>query len=162
MGVVGVTMHSRRFYDGSIKNCSDQRRFRKIKNMLRNSDVIRACTKEQANINWTFYKLKFVTFSGAILKEVPMGCEDAALPKTLAKSYTGDCLTYEENTTKPYNDNLCLFRALASFLNGNGRFKAETSKLFLFFPKKVWRKQWGQIFKVLLRLISQLWETCFR
>ena len=59
-----------------------------------------------------------------------MGCKDAVLPESLLKNHTVNCLTYEQNTKKPYEDNLCLFRALALHLHGNERLEEETSKLF--------------------------------
>ena len=59
-----------------------------------------------------------------------MGCKDAVLPESLLKNHTVNCLTYEQNTKKPYKDNLCLFRALALHLHGNERLEEETSKLF--------------------------------
>ena len=62
-----------------------------------------------------------------------MGCKDAVLPEPFLKNHTVNCLTYEQNTKKPYNDNLCLFRALALHLHGNERLEEETSKLFNLF-----------------------------
>ena len=61
----------------------------------------------------------------ASLKDVPKG------------SFTGTSiekwrkfLTYEENTRRPNNDNLCLFRALDLHLHGNQRLQEENSKDF--------------------------------
>ena len=62
-----------------------------------------------------------------------MGCKDEVLPESLLKKQTVNCLTFEKNTRKPYNDNLCLFRALALHLHGNERLEEETSKLFNLF-----------------------------
>ena len=62
-----------------------------------------------------------------------MGCKDAVLPEPLLKNHTVNCLTYEQNTKKPYKDNLFLFRALALHLHGNERLEEETSKLFNLF-----------------------------
>ena len=62
-----------------------------------------------------------------------MGCKDAVLPKSLLRNRSINCLTYEQNTKKPYKDNLCLFRALALHLHGNERLEEETSKLFSLF-----------------------------
>ena len=44
-----------------------------------------------------------------------------------------NCLTFEKKTRKPYNDNLCLFRAVALHLFGNERLEEETSKNFNIF-----------------------------
>ena len=55
------------------------------------------------------------------------------LPEPLSKSRNVNCLTYEQNTKKPYKYNLCLFRALALHLHGNERLDEETSKFFKLF-----------------------------
>ena len=44
-----------------------------------------------------------------------------------------NCLTFERNTRQPYNDNLCLFRALALHLHGNEKLEEETSNFFNLF-----------------------------
>ena len=62
-----------------------------------------------------------------------MGYKDAVLPESLLKNHTVNCLTYEQNTKKPYKDNLGLIRALALHLHGNERLEKETSELFNLF-----------------------------
>ena len=69
------------------------------------------------------------------LKNVPMGCKDCVLPKPLLKHQNVNCLIFEKNTRKPYNDNLCLFRAVALHLFGNERLEEETSEIFNLFLK---------------------------
>ena len=66
-----------------------------------------------------------------------MGCRNAVLPEPLLGNGTINCLTYKENTRQPYNDNLCLFRALALHLQGTQRLEEETSKLFILFINKM-------------------------
>ena len=58
-----------------------------------------------------------------------MGCKNTVLPEPF-KTHTINCLTFDENTGQPYNDNLCLFRALALHMHGNQGLEEETSKLF--------------------------------
>ena len=89
------------------------------------------------NTKWRFYKLTNLTVFAALLKNVPMGCKNAVLPEPLLKNYTINCLTYEENTRQPYNDNLFLFRALALHLHGTQRLEAEIWKLFKLFINKM-------------------------
>ena len=101
----------------------------KLKEILKRTDVIESCTKERSNTKWRFFKLTNLTIFAAILRYIPMGCKDAVLPEPLPKNHTVNCLTYEQNTKKPYKDNLCLFRALALHLHGNERLEEETSKL---------------------------------
>ena len=66
-----------------------------------------------------------------------MGCKDGVLPEPLLKNCTINCLTFEENTRQPYNNNLCLFRALALHLHENQRLEEETVKLFNLFINKM-------------------------
>ena len=89
------------------------------------------------NTKWRFYKLTNLTVFAALLKDVPMGCKNAVLPEPLLRNSTINCLTYEENTRQPYNDDLCLFRALALHLHGTQRLEEETSKLFNLFINKM-------------------------
>ena len=106
----------------------------KLKEILKKTEVIESCTKERSNTKWRFFKLTNLTIFAALLKDIPMGCKDAVLHESLLKNHTVNCLTYEQNTKKPYKDNLRLFRALALHLHGNERLEEETSKLFNLFP----------------------------
>ena len=109
----------------------------KLKNFLNKTDVIEFCSPERMNTKWRFYKLTNLTVFAALLKDVPMGCKNAVLPKPLMRNGTINCLTYEENKRLPYNDKLCLFRALALHLHGTQQLEEETSKLFNFFINKM-------------------------
>ena len=109
----------------------------KLKDFLNQTDVLESCSRERTNTKWRFYKLTNLTVFAALLKDVPMGCKTAVLPESLLKNHTINCLTFEESTRKPYNDNLCLFRALALHLHGTQRLEEKTSKLFNLFINKV-------------------------
>ena len=89
------------------------------------------------NTKRRFYKLTNLTVFAVLLKDVPMGCKDAVLPEPLFRNGTNNCLTFEEKTRQPYNDNLCLFRALALHMHGNQHLEEETSKLFNLFINKM-------------------------
>ena len=104
-----------------------------LKEKLQKMDLVDLCTRERANTKWKFYKLTNLTVFVALLKDVPMGCKDSALPEPLLKNQNVNCPTYEQNTKKPYKDNFCLFRALALHLHGNERLEEETSKIFNIF-----------------------------
>ena len=108
----------------------------KVKEILKKTDVIESCTKEKSNTKWRFFKLTNLTIFAALLRDIPMGCKDAVLLESLLKNHTVNCLTFDKNTRKPYNDNLCLFRALALHLHGNERLEEETPKLFNLFLVK--------------------------
>ena len=77
-----------------------------------------------------FYKLPNLTVFAALLKDVPMCCKDAVLPEPLMRSGLINGLRFEENTRQQFNDNLCLFRALAAHLHRNQRLEKETSNFF--------------------------------
>ena len=109
----------------------------KLKDFLKQTDVTESCRKERRNTKWRFYKLTHLTVFAALLKDVPMGCKDAVLPKPLLKNCAINCLTFEENTRQPYNNKLRLFRALALHLHGNQLLQEETSEIFNLFIKKM-------------------------
>ena len=109
----------------------------KLKDFFNQTDVIESCIRGRMNRKRRFYKLTNLTVFAALLKDVPMGCKNAVLPEPLLKKCTINCLTYEENTRQPYNDNLCLFRAIALQLHGSQRLEEETSKLFNLFINKM-------------------------
>ena len=105
----------------------------KLKDILKKTDVNESCTKERSHTKWRFSKLTNLTIFAALLRDIPMGCKDAILAESLLRNRSINCLTYEQNTKKPYKDNLCLFRALGLHLHGNERLEEETSKLFNLF-----------------------------
>ena len=92
-----------------------------LKEKIQKMDILDLCTRERANTKWRFYKLTNLTVFPALLKDVPKGCKDCVLPEPLLKNPNVNCLTFEKNTRKTYNGNLCLFRAVALHLFGNER-----------------------------------------
>ena len=65
--------------------------------------------------------MDILTIFAALLKDVLMGCKDSVIPKRLLKNQNVNCLTFEKKTREPYNDNICLLRAVALLLLGTGR-----------------------------------------
>ena len=104
-----------------------------LKDRMQKMDIVDLCTRERANTKWKFYKLTNLTIFASLLKDVPMGCKDTVLPEPLLRNCNVNCLNFERNTREPYNDNLCLFRALALHLHGNEKLEEETSKIFNLF-----------------------------
>ena len=66
-----------------------------------------------------------------------MGSKDAVLPEPLFINHTMNCLTFQENTRQPYNDNLCFCRARALHLHAVQWLEDETLKVFYFFFNKL-------------------------
>ena len=97
---------------------------------MQKMDIVDICTGERANKKWNSYKLTNLKILASLLKDVPMGCKDTVLPEPLLRNFNVNCLTFERNTRQPYNDNLCLFKALALHLHGNEKLEEETSKFF--------------------------------
>ena len=108
-----------------------------LKDRMQKMDIVDLCTRERANTKWNFYRLTNLTIFASLLKDVPMGCKDIVLPEPLLRNCIVNCLTYEKNTLQPYNDNLCLFRALALHLHGNKKLEVETSEIFNFFLNNI-------------------------
>ena len=104
-----------------------------LKDRMQKIDIVDLCTRERPNTKWKFYKLLNLTIFVSLLKDVPMGCKDTVLPEPLLRNRYVNCLTFEKSTLQPYNDNLCLFGALALHLHGNDKLEEETSKLFNLF-----------------------------
>ena len=104
-----------------------------LKDKSHKMDIVDLCTRERTNTNWKFYKLTNLKVFAAQLKNVPMGCNDTVLPEPLLRKCNVNCLTFERKTWQPYDDNLCLFRALALRLHGNEKLEEETSKTFKLF-----------------------------
>ena len=97
-------------------------------------DIVDLCTRERANTKWKFEIFTNLTFFASILKGVPMGCKDTVLPEQLLRNCNFNCLTFERNTLQPYNDNLCLFRAVALHLHGNKKWKRRLGNYSTFSP----------------------------
>ena len=104
-----------------------------LKDRKQKMDIVDVCTRERTNKKWNFYKLTSLTCFASLLKNVPMGCKNAVFPEAFLKNCNVNCLTFERNTMQPYNDNLCLFRALALQLHGNEKLEEQTSKIFNLF-----------------------------
>ena len=59
--------------------------WKKTEILLNNVDVIDSCTKERSNTMWKLYNLTNATFFAALLKEVPMRCQNAFCQNHLSK-----------------------------------------------------------------------------
>ena len=82
--------------------------------MLNKTDVLELCSGESKNTEWSFDKMTNLKIFAASLKDVPMSCMEAFLPKLLLKNHTVTCLIFREVTGRPYKDNLGIFLLLFS------------------------------------------------
>ena len=62
-----------------------------------------------------------------------MGCKDTVLPELLLKNHNVNCVPFEKIMLQPYNDKLCLLRAIALYLRVIKKLEEETSKIFSLF-----------------------------
>ena len=85
------------------------------------------CTQERQNTKWRFKLITNVTIFAAVLKKIPMGCPDSVLPEPSLRHTQVKCFSSNKDK-KPYKDHLCLFRALAMYMNGHNDLDSHTSR----------------------------------
>ena len=95
MELVGITMHKKKTLRWIHQSKWRPEGWVKIKNGLKKTFVIEACTKERANTKWKLYKLTNVTDFAALLRKAPMICKESVLPEPFIKSHTLNYLIYE-------------------------------------------------------------------
>ena len=100
---------------------------------LQKIDIVDHCTKERDNTKRTIYKFTNVSVFALLLKDIPMSSKDTVLLEPVLMNQNVNCLTFERNRRHSYNDNLCLYRALALHLQGNDKLDQGTSKSFNLF-----------------------------
>ena len=107
-----------------------------IQNNVNMQDIIEVFTQERQNTKWRFKLITNVTIFAALVKKVRMGCPDSVIPERILRNNHVNCLVSDQNTKQPYNDNLCLFRALAVHLHGITNHETSISKIFHDFLEK--------------------------
>ena len=122
-------------FDKSVPLCT-KADMTNIQNKVNKQDIIEVCTQERHRTKWRFKLITNVTIFAALLKNVPMGCRDSVIPEPLLRTNHVKFLVSDQNTKQPYNDNLCLFRALAVHLHGTNSLGTSTSKIFNDFLEK--------------------------
>ena len=100
-----------------------------IKKKFRKQDILEVCTQERQNIKWRFKMITNVTIFAALLKNVPMGCPDSVITEPLLRNNKVNC-SISDSRRQPYNDNLCLFRALVDHLHGTSNLETSAAKIF--------------------------------
>ena len=93
------------------------------------------CTQERQNTKWRFKLITNVTIFAALLKNIPMGCPDSVLPEPLLRHTQVNCFLSNKDK-ETYKDQLCLFRALAMYMNGHNNLDSHTSRYFTDFISK--------------------------
>ena len=103
-----------------------------MQNEIEKLDLIETCTQERQNSKWRFTLITNVTVFAALLTNIPMGCTDSPLPEPLLRNPEVNCLL-SNGHDEPYNDNLCLFRAITIRLFGSVDVELQAIKIFHYF-----------------------------
>ena len=99
-----------------------------IKSKLRSEDFLPNLINQRPDTKWKFYCVTNVTFFVFLLSGVPLGCVQKSIPPSLLRNPLVKCFV-SDCELKPYQDNLCMFRALAYELNGSVNLQQNTEKL---------------------------------
>ena len=106
-----------------------------IQGKVEKFDIVEQCTQERQKTKWRFKLIANVTFFDALLKNIPMGYPDSALPELLLKNHSVNCLLSNKDK-EPYKNHLCLFRTLAMYMNGHNDLDSHISRYFTEFISK--------------------------
>ena len=99
-----------------------------IKSKLRREDFLPNLINQRPDTKWKFYCVTNVTFFVFLLSGVPLGCVQQSIPPSLLRNPLVKCFV-SDCELKPYQDNLCMFRALAYELIGSINLQQNTEKL---------------------------------
>ena len=108
-----------------------------IQGKLEKFDIVEQCTQERQNTKWRFELITNTKIFAALLKNISMGCPDSFpfLPESLQRHTQVNCLLSNKDK-EPYKDHLCLFRALAMYMNGHKSLDSHTSRYLTEFISK--------------------------
>ena len=89
-----------------------------IKSKLRENEILRNLINQRPDTKWKFYCVTNVTFFVFLLSGVPLGCIEQSIPSALVKNPLVKCFV-SDCDKKPYQDNLCMYRALSYEIHGS-------------------------------------------
>ena len=103
-----------------------------IKSNLKEDEILPNLINQRPDTKWKFYCVTNVTFFVFLLSGVPLGCITQNIPSIFLrngyiKCFVSDC------EKKPYQDNLCMFRALVYDLYGSVQLQHKTMELMQMF-----------------------------
>ena len=100
-----------------------------LQNEIEKLDLLETCTQERQNSKSRFAVITNVTVFVALLTNIPMGCTDSPLPEPLLRNLEVNCLV-SNGHNEPYNNTLCLFRAVAIHLFGSVDVELHATEIF--------------------------------
>ena len=96
--------------------------------MLRQDEFLPNLINQSPDTKWKFYCVTNVTFFVFLLSGVPLGCIIQNIPSLLLRNGYFKCFVFDCNK-KPFQDNLCMFRALSYEIHGSNELQQNTLKL---------------------------------
>lgn len=93
---------------------SDRSELLFLMDRLDDEDFFAHANTSRPNTKWRFHMLTNVTFKATLLKKVPLGCKNTDIPIFIQQSRAVRTLLYNKLSKKPFDDNLCMFRAIAT------------------------------------------------
>ena len=121
-----------------------------IKSMLRKDEIFPNLINQRPDTEWKFYCVINVTFFVFRLSRVPLGCIKQPIPSAFVKNPKVKCFV-SDCKNKPYQDNLCMFRALAYELHGSNDLQQKHNGVNADLPlsdmerwRNLSRNTWGQ------------------
>ena len=103
-----------------------------IKERYEDENVFESIIQQRPDTKWRFYCVTNVTFFVYLMPRVALGCTDVELPNALIRNESVKCFLSDSNS-KPYHDNLCLFRAIAFDLHWSENLSNNTLLYFTSF-----------------------------
>ena len=103
-----------------------------IQGKVEKFDIAEQCTQERQNTKWRFKLMTNVTIFAASPYSL---LKNSVVPEPLLKNHSANCLLSNKDK-EPYKDHLCLFRALAMYMNGHKDLDSHTSRYFKEFISK--------------------------
>ena len=89
--------------------------FESVLNKIRDLNVVESALKDRPDSKWKLVRITNIRYV-VTLTDFPLGCTELVeAPSYLVKKKSVKLLLINENTRQPFNDNLCLFRCLATY-----------------------------------------------
>ncbi len=105
-----------------------------VQELLQDVNFAEYSVQHRNDTKWKIYRITNVTFFATLLRDVPLGCKRTLIPEFLLDNNRLLTLTHDPSTKLPYNDNLCVIRALAAHsLDANRSTQLEEKTEWIFY-----------------------------
>ena len=111
------------------KVLSDERDLHNILNSLEKNDLSEDLVRQRPDTMWKKYCLINVTFFLYHLTDIPLGCHQVPLPSIFIQNRPVKCFV-SDSRDRPFDDNLCMFWAVAYHLYDESEYQEQNFTLF--------------------------------